>query len=286
MSVNNIFKCIGNDNTTVSDETIERVGASYEKANKDAVYMTKLSKEIRDDMGVLYCIVPFCHTAEADAFGSDVVFDHIAGNRINKSIIDKQEDLKNIEAIDFSQGRINQILESIKLLKRDGEKVCLNVTGPITIATSIVDNRVFYKTVRKDRESIDTLLNTIEDSLVEYIKRGVESGLDIISFADPAGTLDIVGPKVYKELCGPSVIRVLKRVEGILGSSLIHLCGKTSTSLEEAGLIDSKKVESYGNSYGESLENYKEENIDTKFIGHWCIKREKNGKNLVKCDLL
>jgi uroporphyrinogen-III decarboxylase len=286
MSIKNIFKCIGSDNTTVSDEILDKLGVSFEVANKDSKKMAELSRELKRDMGIVYCIVPFCHTAEADAFGSTVVFDSKAGNRINQSFVKDVESLESIEPIDFSTGRIHEILESIKELKDAGEKVCLNVTGPITIATAIVDNRLFYKLVRKDREVVDKLLGKIEDSLVEYITKGVNAGVDIISFADPAGTLDIVGPKVYEDLSGKSTLRVFKRVEGVLGDSVVHICGKTSTSLEESGLINSKKVSSHGNSYGEVIENYKSEDGDAKFIGHWCIKREKNDKSLVCCDLL
>ena len=286
MSIKNIFKCIGSDNTTVSDEILDKLGVSFEVANKDSKKMAELSRELKRDMGIVYCIVPFCHTAEADAFGSTVVFDSKAGNRINQSFVKDVESLESIEPIDFSAGRIHEILESIKELKDAGEKVCLNVTGPITIATAIVDNRLFYKLVRKDREVVDKLLGKIEDSLVEYITIGVNAGVDIISFADPAGTLDIVGPKVYEDLSGKSTLRVFKRVEGVLGDSVVHICGKTSTSLEESGLINSRKVSSHGNSYGEVIENYKSEDGDAKFIGHWCIKREKNDKSLVCCDLL
>ncbi|WP_051599189.1 uroporphyrinogen decarboxylase family protein [Metaclostridioides mangenotii] len=286
MSVKNIFKCIGSDNTTVSDEILDKLGVSFEVANKDSKKMAELSRELKRDMGIMYCIVPFCHTAEAGAFGSTVVFDSKAGNRINQSFVKDVKSLESIEPIDFSTGRMHEILESIKELKDAGEKVCLNVTGPITIATAIVDNRLFYKLVRKDREVVDKLLGKIEDSLVEYITKGVNAGVDIISFADPAGTLDIVGPKVYEDLSGKSTLRVFKRVEGVLGDSVVHICGKTSTSLEESGLINSKKVSSHGNSYGEVIENYKSEDGDAKFIGHWCIKREKNDKSLVCCDLL
>lgn len=286
MSVKNIFKCIGSDNTTVSDEILDKLGVSFEVANKDSKKIAELSRELKYNMGIMYCIVPFCHTAEADAFGSTVVFDSKAGNRINQSFVKDVESLERIEPIDFSTGRMHEILESIKELKDAGEKVCLNVTGPITIATAIVDNRLFYKLVRKDREVIVKLLGKIEDSLVEYITKGVNAGVDIISFADPAGTLDIVGPKVYEDLSGKSTLRVFKRVEGVLGDSVVHICGKTSTSLEESGLINSKRVSSHGNSYGEIIENYKSEDGDAKFIGHWCIKREKNDKSLICCELL
>jgi len=286
MSVKNIFKCIGSDNTTVSDKILEALEVSFEDANKDSKKMSALSAELKKDMGILYCVVPFCHTAEADAFGSTVIFDSKAGNTINKSLVNDKVSLENIKPIDFSTGRIHEILESINLLKLGGEKVCLNVTGPITIATSIVESRLFYRLIRKDREAVNRLLGIIEDSLVEYITKGVNAGADIISFADPAGTLDIVGPKVYEEFSGASTLRVLKRVESILDNSVVHICGKTSTSLEEVGFINSKKVKSHGNSYGIAIENYKMENSDTKFIGHWCIKREKNNKSLVCCELV
>lgn len=102
----------------------------------------------------------------------------------------------------------------------------LDIGGPISIATSVMDSQLFYKILRKDRHKIDSLLKLIENSAVEYISEGIKRSADIISFADPAGTIDIVGPKIYKELSGKATYNILKRIENGLGKSVVHLCGK------------------------------------------------------------
>jgi DNA-binding PadR family transcriptional regulator len=57
------------------------------------------------------------------------------------------------------------------------------------------------------------LLEKIENGIINYILEGINYGVDIVSFADPAGTIDIVGPKVYKEVSGKFTYNILKKLE-------------------------------------------------------------------------
>ncbi|MDR0880026.1 MAG: hypothetical protein LBN09_04890 [Clostridioides sp.] len=289
-----IFKCIGNDSSGVPQSMLDNLGIDFEDANKEALKMAELSKEISKEMDMLYCVVPFCHTTESEAFGSKVVFDAKAGNRIRTPWITTKEDLDKIEKVDISKGRIHEVIEAIKILKEQGEKVCLDVTGPITVATSVVDNNLFYKLVRKDRSAIEKLLEIVEDCTIRYIESAVEAGVDLISFADPAGTFDLVGPKVYREVAGPATMNIFEAVKDKLGDAVVHVCGKTSTSLEEVELLSSQKIPVVGDRYTESIENYrvslkKGVGLDLclgsgKFIGHWCIQRNRKDDCVVRLD--
>jgi uroporphyrinogen-III decarboxylase len=283
-----IFKCTGNEQDRVPDSLLCELGFNYDEANSNAQKMALLSNAIKEHQNKSYCTLPFCHTVEAEAFGSSIILNNELGNRIAKYAINVNDDFDKINKIDFNSGRISKLLESIKILKRQGEKVCLDVTGPISLATSIMDSQIFYKSVRKDKGKIDKLMEVIEDSIVEFMLKAVELGVDVISYADPTGTIDIVGPKIYRDLSGQSTYRILKRVENKLGNTVIHICGKTSTSLEAIELLEIEKIEAEGNNYFEMLARIKEDRNDIRFIGHWCMKLDKaNLKGAVsKCVLL
>jgi len=284
----NIFKCTGNEQDRIPDSLLGELGFNYAEANSDTQKMALLSKAIKEHQNKSYCTLPFCHTVEAEAFGSSIILSNEVGNRIAKYAINANDDFDKIKKIDCNSGRIFRVLESIKILKSQGEKVCLDVTGPISLATSIMDSQMFYKSVRKDKEKIGKLMEIIEGSIVEFMLKAAELGVDIISYADPTGTIDIVGPKMYQDLSGPSTYRILKRVENKLGNTVIHICGKTSTSLEAIELLEIEKIETEGNNYGEMLARIKEDRNDIRFIGHWCMKLDKaNLKGAVsKCVLL
>lgn len=285
MAITNIFKCSGNETETISNKVLEKLNISFEDANKDAAKIAILSKTLKEDESRTYCTIPFCHTVEAEALGSTVIFDKKVGNRIDKYSIDNISLIKDVTSINLDNGRISEVLKAIKKLKEMDERICLNITGPISLATSIMDSRLFYKALRKDRETASRLLNLIEDSIVAYILEGINQGVDIISYADPTGTIDIVGPKVYEEISGKSTYNILKRIENQLGDTIVHLCGKTSTSLEAIGLLEIDRIKVEGKNYIEKIDNIRKERNDIKFIGHWCLKLDKDINEITCCRI-
>ena len=117
-------------------------------------------------------------------------------------------------------------------------------------------------------------MKIVEESSVEFIKEGVKRGADIISFGDSAGTLDILGPKMYKELGGKYTYNVLKEAKNYLEDSVIHLCGITSSSLDRGGFIKSNPIEvPEGISYGQALNYIIRENKNIKILGHNCLRK-------------
>lgn len=286
MAIKSIFKCSGDDVYFIADELLERLNMSYEEANKNASNMAIISKEIKKENGRGYCELPLCHTLEAESLGSKVIYDHKLGNRISDYAINDISEIENISIMDIKNSRISEVLKAISILKEDGEEVILDVTGPISIATSIMDSQMFFKATKKDKEKIEKILAVIEDGTVDFILEAIKYGVDIISFADPTGAMDIVGPKVFNDLVGKSTYNILKRLEGKLGNAIIHLCGKTSTSLGASGLIETEKIIVEGQNYYEMLKNIKKERKDVDFVGHWCIKKQIKNNEVTSCKLV
>ena len=109
---------------------------------------------------------------------------------------------------------------------------------------------------------------------MSYIIEGIKRGAKIISYGDPVGSIDIVGPKIYEEYSGKISCNILKRVEPYLENSVIHLCGKTSTAFEKLGLSESRAIEFQEEiTYGDAINRILQERKDVKFIGNSCIKR-------------
>lgn len=285
MADTSIFKCIGNEVESIPDSVLEDLNLSYEELNRYDSNIATLSKTLNKEKNIAFCRLPFCHTVEAEAFGSTVVFDHKYGNRIGEYAIKDINSIKDLKKFDLSKGRIAEVLKAISILKNDGEKVFLEITGPFTIGTSIINSELFFKSIRKDKEKVIELLKLIENNVVDFILEGVKLEVDIISYTDPAGTLDIVGPKIYRDLSGKTTYNILKRVENKLDDSIVHLCGKTSTSLESIDLLETEKVRVEGQDYFEEILNIKNERKDIKILGHWCLKTEAKIKELTICKL-
>lgn len=269
------FKCVGDNFETIPESIAEEKGISFPAAHTNREDISVLAKELKNHRKDTICRVPFCTTVEAEALGANIKLgDEKVGPRVQRYIYNSVEELENIQEINLSKGRIQEVLNAVEILKNQGEIVCLNVEGPFTIISSLIDPMIFYRGIRKNREIVNKFIKVIEDSIVKYILEGIKRGADIISFADPVGAMDIVGPKTYKELSGKANLNILKRVQPYLKNTLIHLCGKTSTAFEEIGFCESVPKEFDKNlTYGEAVLQLLEKDNDVKIIGHWCIKR-------------
>lgn len=217
--------------------TIEKYNIDYNIANRNGIKMGQLAEKIYNEYGSKYAILPFGHTIEGQAFGSKVELDYVNGNRIIEFPIDKLADIDKLSVVDFPNNTVSIIFEAIKYLKSKDIPVTINVVGPVTLATSILPVEEVYKGIAKSTDDMQKLFQLIEDFLVKYINRILDLDVELLSYADPTGSLDILGAKLYKKVVGPSFLRVLERVNS-KGNTRIHICPKASTSLLEVGLIE------------------------------------------------
>lgn len=269
------FKCVLNTDEEIPQRVIEEVGVSFPKVHCCGEDMARLASAIREQNEDLLAIMPFCLTVEAEALGADIKMgDDKVGPRVSNYAFKDIEDLKNIKPIDLNSKRISEVLKAVEILSKKGEKVALVVQGPFTIMSSLMDPRVFYKAVRKEKDTVEKFMQIVIDSIVSFIEVGVKKGAKVISFGDSSGTLDILGPKMYKDYSGRYSYEVLKRACQKLEGSIIHLCGITSNSMEKGGFITSEAVEiGEGITYGEALKLVMEDRKDIKIIGHNCLKK-------------
>lgn len=269
------FKCVVDKSAEMPKEAIKNAGIKFPDVHKNAKDMACLSKAIRKENKDYFSVVPFCMTVEAEALGAKInLGDEKAGPRVSTYTFKTIDDIKDLKKIDFESNRISEVLKSVEILKKQGETVILDVQGPFTVISSLIDPRVFYKAVRKNRDEVERLMEIVKENSVEFIKEGVKRGVDIISFGDSAGTLDILGPKMYKELGGKYTYKVLKEVYKYLEDSIIHVCGITSSSLDRGGFINSNPIEVPENiTYGDALNYIRRENKNIKIVGHNCLRK-------------
>ncbi|MDY0222884.1 MAG: uroporphyrinogen decarboxylase family protein [Desulfobacterium sp.] len=269
------FKCANNGAEEIPKELFKLTGSGFPGIHTNMNDMVKLSKGLKNYRKDTICKLPFCATVEAEALGASInLGDERIGPRVKNYAFNTIEELINIKDIDLCRGRIGQVLDSVENLSDQNEVVCLNIEGPFTIISSLVDPGIFYSAIRKKRDIVDKFMHFIEENLAAYALEGIKRGAKIISYADPAGAMDIVGPKTYKDLSGKSSCNLLKSVLENKGDFIIHLCGKMSTALEELGFCTSLQVE-YDKkfTYGEAINLLFKNDEDAKIIGHSCIKR-------------
>jgi len=236
MSKPNIYVCKSKEMSHIP-EVVEKYNVAYELSNANGIKMGELAEMAYLESKSKWAHVPFCHTMEGQCFGAKVSLDYLNGNRIVEYPINKLEDIDEISIDKIDSGKIDIISEAVKYLKRRGIPTAVNVVGPVTLATSILPAEEVYRGMAKARGNMEKLFNIVEGFLARYINGFLDLDIDLLSYADPTGTLDILGARLYKKAAGPSFVRVLKNIN-TQGNTTVYLCPKTATSLLEVDMLE------------------------------------------------
>lgn len=269
------FECLNADNESVPDEIIKEHKLSFQNIYSDAEKIAALAKCIKVYNNDSICRLPFSTTTEAESFGAQIKFseDNIQ-SRISSYRINKIQDISSIQGMNLNKGSIAEILKAVRYLSSEGEFVCISVEGPVTVASQLMSSDMFYKSLIKERTAMHNLLEIIEEGILSYIKAALHNGASIISYADPSGNIDILGPGLYTEYSGKINYNILKKAGDYLDNALIHICGRTSASLEAANLAEKHLADADGTmSFSDALIDALKNNKSLKYVGNSCIKK-------------
>ena len=122
--------------------------------------IARLARTIRQNEDASYCLLPFCHTLEAETLGADIYLGD--GKTTPRARHPRCSDLSEVLdlTMDFSNSRLQETLAACRLLKEQGETVLFQISGPLTILNSLVPSDMLFRAFRKDPELILKLFRT------------------------------------------------------------------------------------------------------------------------------
>jgi len=265
------YKCSFNDGEIDMVLDVESK-LNFPEVHHNSEDMVLLSKLIKAKYNDNFCILPFCHTLEAEALGGIInLGDEKNGPRVKEYVCNSVEDVLQLPAIDFSKGRIHQVLKASKELSAQGEEVIFFMSGPFTILNTLIKPTKLFKTFKKEPEIMQTIFNKIQKQLLDLTIEVKRSGVKIISYADSSGGLNILGPNFFEKTLEMFTVDTLDQMSEIMGSEgLIQLCPKTSLGLISSGRAKwgFLKLDSNMN-YRKSITKFKGK---ARFIGETCLK--------------
>lgn len=237
------FKCTYNNASENNPEVAKSIGLAFPDAYLHADTMAALSKANKENGGNTMCILPFCHTVEAEAMGGLITLgNEVAGPRAREYVYTNYEDLVNLPEINLSEGRILEVLKACKILRDQGEHVVLEVSGPITVLNVLIDTKHIFKGMRKNPELMKEVFWKVGNAILRYVEEAKKYGVDLISYADSAGGLNILGPKMAEQMVEDFTYEFVKKLsEYADDNTIIMLCPKTTFALlgtEKAELFD------------------------------------------------
>ena len=211
------FKCTYDNSVGINEEVTKKLQLSFPDAYKHHNTMVLIAKELKRYDNASFCELPFCHTVEGEAMGGIINYgDEKIGPRAKEYICKDTKDLLNLNSIDFTKGRIAQVLKACSDLREEGENVVLEISGPFTILNVLMDARHVFKIFRKEPEKMQKIFDKFQLEILKFIEEGQRCGANLISFADSAGGVNILGPKMMEQTVQMFTYPFLKKTVKIL----------------------------------------------------------------------
>jgi [methyl-Co(III) methanol-specific corrinoid protein]:coenzyme M methyltransferase len=213
-------------NGTPTYEQMDKVGAYWPEGHERAEDMAKLAMAAFTVLGFDAVRAPFCQTFEAEALGCTVK----KGGRENIPGIDhptlyKLDDEPVLPKDFLQRGRIPQLIEAIRILKREvGDKVAIigGIIGPFTIAGAMLDAVPILKASFKSPDKLQPFLEVAEKAGTMLGKALIEAGADLIAIEDMQASPDLIAPHTYRDL---ELEYQRRQVESLSVPVILHICG-------------------------------------------------------------
>lgn len=223
------FICPGGMMNMAVTELMEAAESSWPEAHSDPEKMARLTLAANRIGGIENTGVPFCMTVEAEAMGAQVDLGS-RGNepRVTEYAIDRLDEIGRLRPIDPGEGRAKVCVDAIRILKKEAPQtpVIANLTGPVSLASSLIDPLIFYKGLITDRQKAHKLMELATENLIRFGDALAEAGADVICIADPSASGEILGKKAFAEFAIPYInilVNYFRKEHGI--PSIVHICG-------------------------------------------------------------
>ena len=228
------FLCTYANSSGINSEVTDGLDLVFPEAYEKAESMAILSLALKKHDGASVCELPFCHTVEGEALGGLVTLgDANIGPRARGYCCETMEDVLALKPIDFSKGRIHEVLVACQMLREQGEQVVLEISGPFTILNVLLDAPKVFKALRKQPDVAFEAIRRLGNEILEFMKEAKKYGVQLISYADSSGALGIVGPKVSESVVENFTYEFMKKVEEEIcdENTIVLMCPKTSFAL-------------------------------------------------------
>jgi uroporphyrinogen-III decarboxylase len=219
-------------------DTAARRGVSFTDIYKNSLSIADFSMEVKLASGTEFCMLPFCHTVEAEALGGDIrQGDENAGARAGNLVYSSMEPIA-VRSFDYSEtARIRAMLDACGLINDRGEKVIYTVSGPFSILSCLMEPGIIFKAWRKKQPVVQQLFDHLADELLQYIQKACDMGAAYISYADPAGSERILGPHYAEQAAVQFTVGFLEKAQTVCrGQADILVCPLTAGMLTSLGL--------------------------------------------------
>jgi len=244
----------------------------FPQAYLQRTMIAELASTIRKQENAAYCLLPFCHTLEAEALGANIYLgDGLTTPRARQPLCGSLSEVLKL-TMDFSNSRLQETLAACRVLKVEGETVLFQISGPLTVLNSLVPSELVFRAFRKEPDLLLQIFRKIGWDILQLAILAEEAGAELISYADPMGGVGIVGPKVAEMIARDFTVDFLRSMDRELRKqTLVLLCPKTAFALLGTDLAQWREHKlPQWMSYGEAALTHRGK---FRFVGQSCVKK-------------
>jgi [methyl-Co(III) methanol-specific corrinoid protein]:coenzyme M methyltransferase len=221
---------------------MDKVGAAWPEAHKDAALMAKLAAAQADVFGYEAVRASFCLTAEAERLGCKVAVDKRDAAPMIKThpfkfdpMTGEYDDPFSIMSVDefAKEGRVKVVQDAVSMLKKShGDKyaVIAGNTGPFTLAGHMVSTENLIFGMMMAPEEVDKWVLAVTPIVKTYTQALLDAGADVVQCSEPSASTDMLAPDMFEEAAGASIKNSLAKVSGMTS---LHICGDTYPILDQ-----------------------------------------------------
>lgn len=173
----------------------------------------------------------------AEAMGAKVGYPEYGISYLIEPAINSIDQIEYLKVVDpLKDGNLPTLLEAIRLTRdalMDKVDVGAAMSGPFSVAASVVGTENLLKWMIKYPKKVHTLMDIVAESNNRYIEEVAKLGVSI-GFADPVSSTSLISPKQFREFSLPALKKNINKIkEKTGGAPGIHICGKSKELWED-----------------------------------------------------
>jgi len=221
--------CPGGMMTMAVCQAMDLLDVSWPEAHENPRLMADLTFGMTKLAGIENLGVPFCMTVEAEGMGAGIdLGNQTREPHVTRYVMNTMSDTDSVLSLDPEKGRAAVCCDAIRRLKKKTTDLPVvgNLTGPVSLATSLVEPLSYYRAVRRDKDRVHELTSFCADQAIRLGDAMIKAGADLICIADPSATGDLLGPAAFEEFVLPYLNKMTHHFQEKQEVPVIlHICG-------------------------------------------------------------
>ena len=226
-------------------------GYDIGQINRNPAIMAKSQCISQEKYGYDGCVVDVDDATLAEACGAKVIFrDH------DVAIVDEHApvltDLRQIDDLTLpdpmKDGRICEWLETVqRILEAIGDHVFVMGradAGPFSLLCFLRGTQeLMVDLLTEEPEVIHHALEWATEAHIRFARAQLQAGAHATSMGDAYASPNLISPEMYRAFAFPYERKVVQALEDLKKPYSVHICGDTSTIVEDMGQLGAKILE-------------------------------------------